>query len=86
MLSFAKCNRLVARVESYKGSFSLLADPRNKSSLPTTLFLNHKSHPQMTLKSEQKTRPTYYDELRERGYSRRDFMKFCTFMAAYLGL
>ncbi len=31
-------------------------------------------------------RPTYYEELKERGYSRRDFMKFCTMMAAYLGL
>ncbi len=31
-------------------------------------------------------RPTYYEELRQRGYSRRDFMKFCTMMAAYLGL
>ena len=31
-------------------------------------------------------RPTYYEELREKGYSRRDFMKFCTTMAAYLGL
>jgi len=31
-------------------------------------------------------RPTYFEELRERGYSRRDFMKFCTMMAAYLGL
>ncbi len=31
-------------------------------------------------------RPTYFEELRDRGYSRRDFMKFCTMMAAYLGL
>lgn len=31
-------------------------------------------------------RPTYYDELREKGYSRRDFMKFCTLIAAYMGL
>lgn len=31
-------------------------------------------------------RPTYYEELRQRGYSRREFMKFCTMMAAYLGL
>lgn len=29
---------------------------------------------------------TYYEELREKGYSRRDFMKFCTMIAAYLGL
>lgn len=29
---------------------------------------------------------TYYEELRDKGYSRRDFMKFCTIMAAYLGL
>ena len=31
-------------------------------------------------------RPTYYEELRQKGYSRRDFMKFCTVMGAYLGL
>lgn len=29
---------------------------------------------------------TYYEELRDKGYSRRDFMKFCTMMAAYMGL
>lgn len=31
-------------------------------------------------------RKTYYEELIEKGYSRRDFMKFCTIMAAYMGL
>lgn len=31
-------------------------------------------------------RPTYYEELREKGYSRRDFLKFCSMMAAYMGL
>lgn len=31
-------------------------------------------------------RPTYYEELIQRGYSRRDFMKFCATMAAYMGL
>ena len=31
-------------------------------------------------------RPTYYQELRNKGYSRRDFMKFCTMIAAYMGL
>lgn len=30
--------------------------------------------------------PTYYDEVRRKGYSRRDFVKFCTMMAAYMGL
>lgn len=30
--------------------------------------------------------PTYYDEVIGKGYSRRDFMKFCTMMAAYMGL
>jgi len=29
---------------------------------------------------------TYYEELIEKGYSRRDFLKFCTMMAAYMGL
>jgi hydrogenase small subunit len=31
-------------------------------------------------------RKTYYEELQDKGYSRRDFMKFCTMMAAYMGL
>jgi hydrogenase small subunit len=31
-------------------------------------------------------RPTYYQELRHKGYSRRDFMKFCAFISAFLGL
>lgn len=31
-------------------------------------------------------RKTYYEELIEKGYSRRDFMKFCTLMTAYMGL
>lgn len=31
-------------------------------------------------------RPTYYQDLRRKGYSRRDFIKFCTAIAAYMGL
>lgn len=31
-------------------------------------------------------RKTYYEELTAKGYSRRDFMKFCTMIAAYMGL
>ena len=31
-------------------------------------------------------RSTYFEELQERGYSRRDFLKFCTMIAAYMGL
>lgn len=34
----------------------------------------------------QTKRATYFEELQDRGYSRRDFLKFCTMMAAYLGL
>jgi hydrogenase small subunit len=30
--------------------------------------------------------PTYYDEVERKGYSRRDFMKFVTMMAAFMGL
>ena len=30
--------------------------------------------------------PTYLDEFKRKGYSRKDFLKFCTLMAAYLGL
>lgn len=30
--------------------------------------------------------PTYLEEFKRKGYSRKDFMKFCTLMAAYLGL
>jgi hydrogenase small subunit len=33
-----------------------------------------------------KRQPTYYEEVERKGYSRRDFMKFCSMMAAYLGL
>jgi hydrogenase small subunit len=36
--------------------------------------------------STETKRRTYFEELRDNGYSRRDFMKFCTMMAAYLGL
>lgn len=32
------------------------------------------------------TRPTYLEELQARGHSRRDFMKVCTTLAAYMGL
>lgn len=39
----------------------------------------------MTAKIQTK-RATYYEELCDRGYSRRDFMKFCTMIAAYMGL
>ncbi len=31
-------------------------------------------------------RPTYYEEIRQKGYSRRDFMKFCSIIGAYMGL
>jgi hydrogenase small subunit len=31
-------------------------------------------------------RPTYYEELQRKGYNRRDFMKFCTMISAYMGL
>lgn len=31
-------------------------------------------------------RPTVWQEMQSRGVSRRDFMKFCTWMAAYMGL
>lgn len=30
--------------------------------------------------------PTYYEEVERKGYSRRDFMKFCSIMTAYMGL
>ncbi len=30
--------------------------------------------------------PTYLEEFKRKGYSRADFLKFCTLMAAYLGL
>jgi hydrogenase small subunit len=34
----------------------------------------------------EKKSPTYYDEVKSKGYSRRDFMKFCAMIAAYMGL
>lgn len=36
--------------------------------------------------ADQPTRLTYYQELRKAGYSRRDFLKFCATIAAYMGL
>lgn len=38
------------------------------------------------MKSTNTSRPTYYQELRRKGYSRREFMQFCTMIAAYMGL
>jgi hydrogenase small subunit len=34
----------------------------------------------------EKRTPTYYEEVLRKGYSRRDFLSFCTTMAAYMGL
>jgi len=31
-------------------------------------------------------RPTYYEEIKDKGYSRRDFLRFCSMMAAYVGV
>lgn len=39
----------------------------------------------MSTSTDQQT-PTYYDEVIRKGYSRRDFLSFCTMMAAYMGL
>ncbi len=39
----------------------------------------------MNNKTVQQT-PTYLEEFKRKGYSRKDFLKFCTLMAAYLGL
>ncbi len=38
----------------------------------------------MSTKNEK--RNTYYESIIKQGYSRRDFMKFATYMAAYMGL
>lgn len=34
----------------------------------------------------KKNSPTVYEEMRDKGYSRRDFLQFCTTMAAFMGL
>lgn len=39
----------------------------------------------MSQSTETRT-PTYYDEVIRKGYSRRDFLQFCTTIAAYMGL
>lgn len=39
----------------------------------------------MAVETDQK-RPTYFDEVMRKGYERRDFLKFCATMAAYMGL
>ncbi len=36
--------------------------------------------------ANQKKRDTYFESIIKQGYSRRDFMKFTTYMAAYMGL
>ena len=35
---------------------------------------------------ERNTQETYYESIIKQGYSRRDFMKFATYIAAYMGL
>ncbi len=37
-------------------------------------------------KSTVQQNPTYLEEFKRKGYSRKDFLKFCTLMTAYLGL
>ncbi|WP_421796425.1 hydrogenase small subunit [Haliscomenobacter sp.] len=39
----------------------------------------------MAVQTDQK-RPTYFEEVMRKGYERRDFLKFCATMAAYMGL
>lgn len=39
-----------------------------------------------TLTTRTETIPTVYEQMSSRGVSRRDFIKFCTWMGAYLGL
>ncbi len=39
-----------------------------------------------TLASKTEVIPTVYEQISSRGVSRRDFLKFCTWMGAYLGL
>ena len=38
------------------------------------------------MENQLTNRPTYYEELRDKGHSRRDFMRFCATIGAYLGL
>jgi hydrogenase small subunit len=38
------------------------------------------------MKSVKNNRDTYLQSILKQGYSRRDFMKFATYMAAYMGL
>ena len=33
-----------------------------------------------------KKQPTYWEKMQQKGYSRRDFLKFCTYMSAFIGL
>ncbi len=39
-----------------------------------------------TLEPRTETVPTVYEQARSRGVSRRDFLTFCAWMGAYLGL
>ncbi|MDH5381231.1 MAG: hydrogenase small subunit [Cyclobacteriaceae bacterium] len=44
------------------------------------------NHPFGILEDLNTKKLTVYEEMKERGYSRRDFMKFCSTMAAFIGL
>ncbi len=38
------------------------------------------------MSTKKEVKETYYESIRKQGYSRRDFMKFTTYIAAYMGL
>ncbi|MCP4975580.1 MAG: hydrogenase small subunit [Maribacter sp.] len=38
------------------------------------------------MSTKKEVKETYYESIRKQGYSRRDFMKFATYIAAYMGL
>ena len=40
----------------------------------------------MTNDALPNTQPTYYQEVERKGYSRRDFIGFCTMITAFMGL
>lgn len=68
---------------------TLFSDKGHPCSLPHHIILQHdfkQTKNVAKMKSTKNKRETYLQSVLKQGYSRRDFMKFATYMAAYMGL
>lgn len=50
--------------------------------LEALLPISRSAKPELTAPDQ----PTYWDKMQQRGYDRRDFMKFCAYISAFIGL